>query len=46
MTHRGPFQPLPFCDSVILLQENPGTAVCRVWDRARHSPGERGGSRS
>jgi len=25
MTHRGPFQPLPFCDSVILF--NPSTAL-------------------
>jgi len=22
MTHRGPFQPLPFCDSVSLMSEN------------------------
>jgi len=25
MTHRGPFQPRPFCDSVILSTEKPGT---------------------
>jgi len=24
MTHRGPFQPLPFCDSVILCAVHPG----------------------
>jgi len=25
MTQRGPFQPLPFCDSVTLLRLNPWT---------------------
>jgi len=29
MTHRGPFQPRPFCDSVILGMQSEA-----VWDRA------------
>jgi len=31
MTHRGPFQPLPFCDSVVNPALNVGTRVTRLY---------------
>jgi len=34
MTHRGPFQPLPFCDSVILGSRHRDRALGRGYGRA------------
>ena len=31
MTHRGPFQPLPFCDSVVLVLLRLSPAKIQAW---------------
>jgi len=35
MTHRGPFQPLLFCDSVILLQASKQKSNCELQSDGR-----------
>jgi len=44
MTHRGPFQPLPFCDSVITVIEK--TASVHLWQRGVCPCPEHTGSRA
>ena len=39
MTHRGPFQPLPFCDSVILLMAAVETPPVTVLQSFSHPGG-------
>ena len=35
MTHRGPFQPLPFCDSVILYNKQMWSSCSRLYKRGK-----------
>jgi len=43
MIHRVPFQPLPFCDSVILTHTNSGTTqkdqANSLWDKLKTTSG-------
>ena len=40
MTHRGPFQPLPFCDSVVLEWNLPNLCVIQLFNLVYNSPWE------